>query len=348
MRQGDSISVREASATDAQAWDTFVDRNEAATFFHRYGWAVVIEKTFGHSPRYLLAERSGAVVGILPLIHKTSTLFGNALISNAFCSYGGVAADDPEAAKALEIQAEQLAEQLDVDYLEFRNTAPMRDDWIRKDTTYATFRKRMEPGRDEIIKAVPSKGRRHELRKSLHQGLRFEIDDDVDDFYKVFAESYRNLGTPVYPKRYFTNLMEVFGRDFDICVVRGPDGPLSGSMAFSFKDHVHPYYTGGTAAARNVQANDFLFLNIMCRALERGYGTFDFGRSKVGTGSYDYKTYWGFKPQPLAYEYRLVRAEQAPDLNPLNPKYKVLVEAWKRLPLPVSKLVGPHIAGQIG
>ena len=348
MMADDSVAVREASSADAQAWDAFVVQNDSATFFHRYGWATVIEQTFGHTARYLLAERDGTLAGVLPLIHKRSPLFGDALISNAFCSYGGVAAIDLEATRALETRAEQLAEQLDVHYLEFRNMTPARDDWIRKAATYATFRKKIESNREEIIKAVPSKGRRHELRKSLRHGLRFEIHDDVDDFYRVLAESYRNLGTPVYPQRYFRNLLEMFGSDFEICVVRGADGPLSASMAFSFKDHVHPFYAGGTSAARRCQANDFLFLNIMCRASERGYATFDFGRSKVGTGSYNYKTYWGFKPQALAYEYRLVKAHKVPDLNPLNPKYRILVKAWRRLPVSVSKLIGPRIVGHIG
>ena len=342
------ITVRLAAAADADAWDAFVDGHDQATLFHRFGWSRVIEKTFGHSPRYLMAERGGALVGILPLIHKTSRLFGNALISNAFCSYGGVVAVDSETTGTLEDRAVEIARQLDVDYLELRNLEPRNDTWLRNDSTYATFRKAIEPGQDEIIKAIPKSMRRRSVRKSLREGLEFEVRDDIDEFYDVMAQSFRNLGTPIFPKRYFRNLQDEFGSSLDICLVRGPDGPLATAMAFYFKDDVHPFYVGGTVAARRVHANDLLYLKIMCRALERGYGTFDFGRSKSGTGAFEYKTYWGFTPHPLCYEYQLIKAREMPNLNPLNPKYHLMVEAWKRLPLPVSKIIGPMIIGQIG
>lgn len=337
------IRVRKATDADAQHWDAFVESCDDATFFHRFGWARVNQRTFGHRPHYLLAERDGAIVGILPLAHKTSRLFGNALISTSFCSYGGVVASDPEARSPIEAEAEALARELGVDYLEFRNRAPQRDDWIRKDTVYATFRKPIEDGEDQIIKAIPYDGRRYAVRNSLRNNLTFEIQDGVDSFYRVFAESYRNLGTPVFPKRYFEHLLEAFGSDFEIGIVNGSKGALAASMFFYFKDDVHPYFTGGTRAARDVQANDFLYLRMMCRARERGRSMFDFGRSKYGTGSFDYKSYWGFTPEPLNYEYRLVRAREAPDLNPLNPKFALMIATWKRLPISVSKLVGPLI-----
>ena len=343
-----TIKVREATAADAETWDAFVAGHDRATLFHRFGWSKVIEKSFGHSQRYLMAERAGTLVGILPLIHKTSRLFGNALISNAFCSYGGVVAVDSETARALEDRAVEIAKQLAVDYLELRNFEPRNDTWLRNDSTYATFRKAIEPGQDEIIKAIPKSMRRRWVRKSLREGLEFEVRDDVAEFYDVMAESFRNLGTPIFSKRYFRNLQDEFGSSLDICLVRGPDGPLATAMAFYFKDDVHPFYVGGTVAARRVHANDFLYLNIMCRALERGHGTFDFGRSKFGTGAFEYKTYWGFTPHPLSYEYQLIKAREMPNLNPLNPKYRLMVDAWKRLPLPVSKAIGPLIIGQLG
>lgn len=348
MSHESTIRVREATAADAGAWDAFVASHSGSTLFHRFGWSKVIEKSFGHSRCYLIAERAGALVGILPLIHKTSRLFGNALISNAFCSYGGVVTVDDQTARTLEDRAVEVAKELAVDYLEFRNLEPRNDTWLRNDSTYATFRKAIEPGQDEIIKAIRKSGRRYAVRKGLKDGLEFELRDDLSGFYEIFAESYRNLGTPVFPKRYFQNLLDEFGSDLELCFVNGPDGPLATAMAFYFKDDVQPFYVGSTAAARRVPAYDVLYLKLMCRALERGHGTFDFGRSKTGTGGYDYKTYWGFTPRPLCYEYRLIKAREMPNLNPLNPKYHLMVEAWKRLPLPVSKIIGPMIIGQIG
>ena len=343
MIGSERITIRRAGPGDEAAWDQFIDAQPAATFFHRFGWAQVIEHSFGHSPHYLLAAQAGEIVGILPLCHKTSTFFGNALISLPFLSYGGVVADDPDVAYALEERAQEIASKLRVDYIELRNVGPRRSDWIRQDQTYASFSCDIPPDRDAIIRSVPMKGRRHALRRSLAQGLTFEIQDDLNDFYTVLSESYRNLGTPIFPKRYFQTLIEAFGSDFEICVVRGPSGPVATSLVFAFRDHVHPFYAGGTATARSVNANDFLFLHIMCRALERGYARFDFGRSKLGTGSFAYKTYWGFEPTPLNYEYKLIRGQALPDLNPLNPRYSRFVKLWRRLPIPVSRLLGPYI-----
>lgn len=343
-----AVTVRAATASDAAAWDAFVAGSEEGTFFHRFAWGPVIEESFGHPAHPLLAERGGRITAVLPLVHKRSRLFGDQLISNAFCSYGGVAAADEASRHALEEAAMALGERLDVGSVEFRNLRPRRHDWHAKRETYARFRRAIPGDEAAIIKAVSSKGRRHELKKSLKQGLRFERHDDVATFHDVLAESYRNLGTPIYAKRYFQNLLAAFGDAFEVSVVLGPDGALAATMAFFDKGDVHPYYTGGRAAARQCQANDFLFLRLMLRGLERGCPIFDFGRSKFGTGSFDYKGHWGFKPEALNYEYKLVRDAAPPDLNPLNPKYRLMIAAWKRLPLWLSKRLGPPIVGQVG
>ena len=348
MTVKENIVIRSAGREDEAAWDRFVQSHASATFFHRYRWSRVIEESFGHAPHYLIAAREGRIAGILPLVHKTSALFGNALISTPFLSYGGIVAEDEDAARALENRAVELAEALRVDYLELRNIAPDRAGWTRNDSTYAGFSRDIPPGRDAIIRSVPGKGRRHALRKCLTRGLSFEIHDDVTAFYRVLSESYRNLGTPIFPKRYFERIIEAFPAEFEICVVRGPNGPLAAALAFTFRDHVHPYYAGGTAEARDLRANDFLFLSLMCRTQERGYPRFDFGRSKFGTGSFAYKTHWGFQPQPLNYEYRLVRGAKLPNLSPLNPRLRPFVGLWKRLPLSLSQFLGPHIVRHLG
>ena len=348
MTAKEDIVIRTADREDEAAWDRFVDSHPTASFFHRYRWSRVIEESFGHAPHYLMAVRAGQLAGILPLVHKTSALFGNALISLPFLSYGVIVAEDEETARVLEDHAVTLAEALRVDYIELRNVLPCRSGWSRGDQTYATFSRDIAPDREAIIGSVPGKGRRHALRNSLTRGLAFEIHDDLNDFYRVLSESYRNLGTPIFPRAYFERLVEAFAEDFEICVVRGPNGPLATALAFAFRDHVHPYYAGGTAEARDLRANDFLFLSLMCRARERGYERFDFGRSKVGTGSFEYKTHWGFEPQPLNYEYRLVRGRKLPNLSPLNPRLSPFVGLWKRLPLSLSRLLGPHIVRHLG
>jgi FemAB-related protein (PEP-CTERM system-associated) len=124
--------------------------------------------------------------------------------------------------------------------------------------------------------------------------------------------------------------------------------PLSSVLSFYFRDEVLPYYAGDAEAARELAANDFKYWELMRRAAARGYRLFDFGRSKVGTGSFSFKKNWGFVPQPLSYEYRLYRRDEVPQNNPLNPKYRAFIALWRRLPRPVANALGPHIVRNLG
>jgi len=241
-----------------------------------------------------------------------------------------------------------LAAQVKAGYVELRGGVPADDDWVKFGDTYATFELPLPPTPDAIIAAIPRKGRKHALRQSLKAGLTFEAHDELDDFYAVLAESYRNLGTPIFHRRYFENLVAAFPGAFRPYVVRHAGTPVAASLAFAYRDHLHPFYAGGTAAARALNANDFLFYNLMCTALAQGLARFDFGRSKTGTGSFAYKKHWGFEPRFLVYGQKLVHGKSLPDLSPLNPRYRALIGAWKRLPLAVSRAVGPHLIRHLG
>lgn len=346
MRAADAIIVRSIQPADRARWDRFVEAHPDATFFHRAGWAEVIERAFGHRAHFLVAEQAGTVKGVLPLGHVRSRLFGNALVSVPFCVYGGVLADSDAARSALETAAAELATDLRVDYLELRNRRQQHPDWPSKDL-YVTFRKAIDADPDANMAAIPRK-QRAMVRKGIQAGLTSELDGGIDRFYSAYSESVRNLGTPVLGKRYFQILREVFGADCEVLTVTLNGTLVASVLSFYFRDEVLPYYGGGTDKARAVKGNDFMYWELMRRAPERGVRIFDYGRSKVGTGSYSFKKNWGFEPEPLYYEYHLVRADRVPDVNPLNPKYRLFIEAWKRLPLPMSRLIGPMIARSLG
>jgi len=152
----------------------------------------------------------------------------------------------------------------------------------------------------------------------------------------------------VFPISLFRALKEQFGKACDIVTICQGKRAVASVMSFYFRDHVLPYYGGGTAEARALAANDFMYWEVMRRACERGYRVFDFGRSKVGTGPYNFKRYWGFEPTPLVYEYKLGTAKEIPDNSPNNPKYRRFIALWKRLPLPLTKLIGPLIVKGAG
>ena len=331
---------------DTARWDQFVFSCPAATFFHRAGWKEVIERAFSHRTHFLLAEENGAIQGVLPLAEIDSRLFGHSLSSLPFCVYGGIIAITEAARQALDEAAQILATNLNVDFLEYRNTMPFHTEWPSKDL-YVTFRKAIDPDVEANMLAIPRK-QRAMVRKGIKAELASEIDDGVERFFSVFADNVHRHGTPALPKRYFALLQEIFGSDCEVLSVVKDGQVLSSVLSFYFRDEVLPYYAGDTLAARDVAANDFKYWELMRRACERGIKVFDYGRSKRGTGPFDFKKNWGFEPQPLHYEYQLHRAQAVPDTNPLNPKYRLFIKLWQRLPLSVANAIGPHIVRNLG
>lgn len=341
------INVRELTEAEAPAWDAFVEASPRASFFHRVGWRRVITDSFGHRTYYRVAWRGETIVGVLPLVHVKSLLFGNSLISMGFCVYGGIAADDEEAVGALARDAADLARELNVHYLELRHRDPLLPDWPTKSDLYATFRKEIPADEAVNLKMIP-KRKRADVRKSLKLDPRLEVGDDLETFYRLFSTGYRDMGTPIFTKRFFTNIMREFGDDAEIAVAYGPDGPAVALMSFFFRDEVLPYFVGNTPASRKLHALDFVCWNLMRRSAGRGVRWFDFGRSKSGTGPFSFKKFWGFTPEPLHYQYHLVRSAEIPNVSPTNPKYALFIRSWKRLPLSVANRVGPLIARQLG
>jgi len=331
----------------AVSWDAFVLACPDATFFHRTAWQKVIREVFRHPTYFLYAEHAGEIVGVLPLAHVKSRIFGNALIALPFAVYGGVAATDTDAASALEKEAQALAQRLGVDHLEFRNLEPRHDDWPKQDL-YVTFRKEILPEVEANMLAIPRK-QRAMVRKGIKNGLVSTVDRSSDRFFSLFADNVHRHGTPALPKRYFDTLLEVFADDCEILTVTGPDGRLLSSvLSFYFRDEVLPYYAGDDESARNLAANDFKYWELMRRSCERGIKIFDYGRSKVGTGPYAFKKNWGFEPKPLSYEYCLYKRESIPQNNPSNAKYKLFIAAWRRMPIGLANWLGPHIVRNLG
>ena len=306
----------------------------------------MIEDALGHRTHFLLAECDGAVAGVLPLAEIDSRLFGHSLGSLPFCAYGGIVADHPAAWRALDAAAQDLATRLGVGALEYRNRAAQHADWPRQDL-YVTFRKAIAPEIEANMNAIPRK-QRAMVRKGIKAGLVGEIDADTTRFFRAYSESVHRLGTPVFSRRFFRRLKDEFGDDCEVLTVTLDGKVISSVMSFYFRDEVLPYYGGGVREARALAGNDFMYWDLMRRACERGFRVFDFGRSKRGTGSFDFKKNWGFEPAPLHYEYFLVADTRVPEINPLNPKYRLLIQAWKRLPLPLANLIGPHIVKNLG
>ncbi|WP_416306671.1 FemAB family XrtA/PEP-CTERM system-associated protein [Neptunicella sp. SCSIO 80796] len=341
------VKTLNSDQTLHQAWDHFVDQCANGHFFHLSGWKTVIEQAYNHQCHFLYAEQDGNIVGVLPLVHQKSRLFGNALISTPFCVYGGVASDNPEVMDFLEQQAIELAERLQVDYLELRYPFA-RNNSLETRSQHVTFGCELGTDGDAILAAVKKK-QRAVIRHSLNNDLAYTINDDVALSYQIYSESVRNLGTPVFPKQYFQILKKVFQDRCEVLTVHHQDNPVSSVLSFYYKGQVLPYYGGGTPEARNLKSNDFMYYQLMCHArVEKACSYYDFGRSKIDSGAYNYKKHWGMDAKPLFYQYHLVKAQSLPNLSPNNPKYKLFISLWQKLPIGLSRLIGPFLSKYLG
>ncbi|MFL6858549.1 MAG: FemAB family XrtA/PEP-CTERM system-associated protein [Allosphingosinicella sp.] len=332
-----TVAVRIAEPADLAAIAAFVAGHPDATPFHLPGWLAAVERGCGQAGRYLLAERGGRIVGLLPLTAMRSHLFGSALVSSGFAVGGGVLG---EGAEALAEAVWALAEAEGFPSVELRG-GPVPAGWQRREGVYFGFARDIPEGEEAILKAIPRK-QRAEVRRALGSGLEVSVGRDVEAHYLVYAESVRNLGTPVFPRALFEAALDAL--DADILTVSHEGKPLASVLSLYFRGVVYPYWGGGTQAARAARAGELMYFALMRHARARGCARFDFGRSKAGTGAFAFKKNWGFEPTPLVYA---VRGEGR-ETNPLSPRYRLQVAAWKKLPLWLANRLGPPIARGLG
>ena len=341
-----AITVVRAGDADRTDWDDFVARAPAATVFHRWPWRGILEQVFGHRSHYLIARRGSAVAGVLPLAEVSTLLFGHTLVSLPFCSWAGPIADDDAALAALDRAAIDLAQRLAVSHLEYRQIGASTRGWPAQDL-YVRFSKPIIADHDANLQAIPRK-QRAMIRKATVLGLT-AASETVAAFYPLYADNVHRHGTPACPPRFFEAMQAGFGDDFEVLIVRDRQGrAVSGVVNLYFRKQVLPFYAGDLPLARDLAANDFKYWEVMRRAAGRGCDTFDFGRSKRGTGSFEFKRHWGFQPQALSYEYCLLRGGGIPQNNPLNPKYRLLIATWRRLPRGLVNALGPVLVKGLG
>jgi FemAB-related protein (PEP-CTERM system-associated) len=347
LRPAKDSVVLSRQIDDTAMWDAFVEQHAAGSPFHLTAWQRLIENTFNHEPRHIVARSSahGEVVGVLPLFLVRSRIFGRMLVSTPHAAYGGCIADSDETAATMTDYARELAKELRVEFLELRNFRNVLDDFsLTTKDLYVTFRQELKPDLEENMLSIPRKTRA-EIREGIRNGLEFKVDEiGVDQFFHVYSQSVRRLGTPVFPKRLFENGLREFGSACKIFSVHWNGKLVSAVWTLFYKDEVVPYFGGSLSEYNHLAVNNFMYWMLMKYGAENGYRIFDFGRSKKGSGSFSFKKRWGMEMSQLTYQYALVRKKSLPDTSPLNPKFARAIRLWQSLPLSVTNTLGPIIA----
>jgi len=345
------VTLNLDEAAEVAAAEAFVAGRQDGTPFHRPAWLKAIARGTGNQGAMLAAVApSGQIAGLLPLTHMKSRLFGQALVSAGFAVDGGILADDPVVIAALASAAEGLARERGVGSIELRGgTSPGRG-WSVHEGSHLGFVRPIAADDEAELIAVPRK-HRAELRKALaNPALRVEVGRDarlIRAHYDVYAESVRNLGTPVFPARLFREVLSAFGEDADILLVLEGDRPVSAVLTLYHRGRVMPYWGGGIAHARRLRSNELMYYRLMGHGRARGMRVFDFGRSKTGSGQAAWKKSFGFDPVPLTYHSWSANGERR-DINPNSDQYQRRIELWKKMPLPVANLLGPFISRGLG
>jgi FemAB-related protein (PEP-CTERM system-associated) len=294
-----------------------------------------------------VAEKAGAITGWLPLTEVHSPIFGRMLASSGFAVEGGVLAERATTAEALCRGAEEYARRLSCSTIELRG-GPAPGDWVLRSDSHCGFSAALAGDDEAQLLAIP-KRQRADVRKGLAEELTLHSGTGSEDrsaHYAMYAESVRNLGTPVFPRALFDAAVDLLGGE--IMTVRYRGAPVSSVLSFYHAGAVMPYWGGGGRLARQLRANDRLYYELMLDARRRGCTRFDFGRSKTGSGAWSFKKNWGFQPEPLAYAIWTAPGAAARDADPTSARHAARIALWKRLPLPLANVLGPPIARGLG
>ena len=333
---------------DPIAWDSYVESVADATAYHRFGWKGVISRSFGHSCYYLAAVQSnGTWHGILPLVHMFSRIFGSFLVSVPFVNYGGLLCNDATARQLLLDRANQLRRCLKATYVELRHLRstvgglPTKQHKVTMILDLAIDEERQWQNFNAKL--------RNQIRKAQKNGLTPVVGhlDLLDGFYEVFARNMRDLGTPVYSKAFFRNILETFSESTRIFAVFRERVMIAAGIASWFRGTLEVPWASSLSDYRALCPNNMLYWEAIRFAIGKGFRKFDFGRSTPQEGTYNFKKQWGAIPIQMNWQYLLSEQAEIPHLNPSNPKYRSAIQIWQRLPVPLTKLVGPMIVRNI-
>jgi FemAB-related protein (PEP-CTERM system-associated) len=329
-------------AIDA-AWNHFVMENPNGTFFHQSAWKRVMEKTYGYEAFYFYAERGGQITGVAPAFLISNWVMGRCLLSLPFAVYGGVCAGDPESERLLIGRLERLAEEKQVQHLELRERSGQVRPGYCANSRYSTFTIPLVADSEALYNSFP-KDIRYMIRKGQKSGLQVRRGfDQIESFYRLMTINLRRLGTPAFPRQLFQNLIDEYPGQVDLTVVYSSDMPVAGGLSFKFREWMQPYYIGSLDEAKSLAANNYLWWELIKLAAETGHTTFDFGRSKNDSGNFSFKKKWNPHIEPLNYQARLVRRTEMPNFSQTNPKFEMATNLWKKMPLGLTRMVGPRV-----
>lgn len=330
------------------AWNAFVHRSPRASFYHRYEWREINQQCFGHDSVYLAAIDDGQIVGVLPLVHLKSLLFGNLACSMPFVNFGGPCGDSDDIERELLAAANEVAAEWQVDYVELRSQRYLGDAYPSSDHK-VSMTIAVDRSAEDLWNGFKT-GHRQDIRRGYKNGFtaKFGGLDLLEDFFAVLSDSWHALGTPIYRIYYLEKILFKFPQHTRVCVVYAADGtPAAGAFDGRHNDIVEGMWLGTRDRYRRDYVGYVLYWELIKNACESGYRRFHLGRSSKDSGGESFKRKWNADLEQLYWHYILRTRTELPSLNPNNPKYEMAIRWWKRMPLSATQMIGPFIARSI-
>lgn len=338
------LTVTHKPEADQQAWQSFVEHTPHATVYHEAGWQHLIRNNFTHDCHYVTCtDKQGKLVGVYPMVHLKSRLFGSFTISMPYFNYGGPLANDKAVEDALLTYAASLSESLNCSHMEVRETQA-RPDWKsvqRKVSMILPL-----PDNDDQLDSQLGSKIRAQVNRAKQQGLEIQFGGSalLDSFYQVFSHNMRDLGTPVYSKQFFADILATFPDNAFLAIASRHGKPLAVGFLLGYRDKLEIPWASSIKSQNHLGANMIMYRTILKEAIQRKYQFFDFGRSTKEASTYKFKKQWGAIEHPLHWHYWTADDNKLPEINPDNPKYKLVIRIWQQLPVFVTKIIGPMIS----
>jgi len=331
---------------DKSSWDHYVNEHPNATIYHSWAIKEVIEKSFSHNTFYIsVMNEQQQIQGVLPLVELKSKLFGHSLVSVPFFNYGGLLASSVEARSKLLEAAINLAKDHNAEHIEFRDCQKFTD--LPAKEAKVSMLLNLPKSSDILWQNLGTK-LRAQIKKAERNHLISKIGKHelLDDFYKVFSQNMRDLGTPVYSKALFSNMLSS-NKAAHIALIYYNDKPVSCGFILGWNNTMEIPWASTLRSANKLDANMKLYWEILKFTIDQGYELFDFGRSSKDANTYKFKKQWGAQPHPLYWHYWLPDNQPLPEINPNNPKFKLMIAVWKKLPVWIANILGPSIVKQL-
>lgn len=334
----------EAAAAAPAGWNDYVERHPRATAYHRAKAVGIGHRAFGLNTTFLTAYEGQSIVGILPLVEQSSRLFGRFLVSLPFVTYGGILAEDAGIALALADRAASEAKVRNVDHVELRHTAPLPDAGLAERLDKVSMILELPDSEQALAKQLGAK-LRSQIRRGERENLEFLWGGSelIPDFYRVFAPAMHALGTPVYPKRFFEVVYDALNDLSDILVVKMKGEPHAVALLVRHGKTMEVPWAVASPQAKHRSVNMRMYWELLTHSIRKGAKAFDFGRSTIDSGTYNFKAQWGAEPNQLHWHYWLPEGAPVPTLNQSNPKYARAAAMWRKMPLWCANWIGPHI-----